>query len=77
MSLSTINGNFHIKLVIHVDIVFFLPPICVPDSKISKIFTCLQGIAETPRLMWRNPFRHWSTQSSISGQIDQNAPSQP
>ena len=36
-----------------------------------------QEIAETPRLMWRNPFRHWSTQRSISSQIDQNAPSQP
>ena len=27
--------------------------------------------------MLRNPFEHRSTQSAISGQIDQNAPSQP
>jgi len=45
--------------------------------KISKILTFLQGVVETSRLKWHNPFRHRSTQSAILGQIDQNAPGQP
>lgn len=37
----------------------------------------LKGIVGTPRSSWFNPFRHWSVWSTILGQNDQNAPSQP
>ena len=31
----------------------------------------------TSRSSWFNPFGHWSAQSAILGQNDQNAPDQP
>jgi len=45
--------------------------------KIPKILTFFHGAVETPTLTWRNPFGHWSTQSAVLGQINQNSPSQP
>ena len=36
-----------------------------------------QGTVGTSILTWYNSFGHWSTQSAILGQNDQNAPGQP
>ena len=51
--------------------------ICVPNLENFKILYFLCGVVETSRLMWRNSFRHQSTRSAISGQINQNAIGQP
>ena len=45
--------------------------------KNPKILFSLHGAARIARMMWRNPFRHWSTQSSCFSQNDQNTPGQP
>ena len=52
---------------------FICPWFACRTLKIPKIFSFLQGAVETSRLTWHNPFGHWSTQSAIAGQIDQNA----
>ena len=46
---------------VDVDTVVCPPLICVPNPKIPKILTILQGAVETARLTWRNPFGHQST----------------
>jgi len=50
---------------------------CEQDSENSKNINFFYGATETSKLTWRNPFGQWSTQSAISGQINQNAPGQP
>ena len=61
----------------YVDTVFYPLSICVSDLENSKILSFLHGAMETSRLKWHNPVGPRSTQSAISGQIDQNASSQP
>ena len=58
--------------------VFCPPLICMLDPENSKkILSFLPRAVEASRLMWHNTFGHWSNQSAILGQNDQNAPSQP
>ena len=58
-----------------VDTVFVYHRFAFQTSKISKILSFIHRATETSRLTWRNPFEHRSTQSAISDQFDQNAPS--
>ena len=57
--------------------IFFTLDLCAKLRKFKKILTFLHRAMETPRLTWYNLFEYRSTQSSILGQNDQNAPSQP
>ena len=57
-----------------VDIVFCLPSICVPNPKNSKNVKFSPGDHGNIQINMVYPFRHRSTQSTILGQNDQNAP---
>ena len=57
--------------------IFFTLDLCAKLRKFKKILTFLHRAMETPRLTWYNLFEYRSTQSSILGQNDQNAPGQP
>ena len=74
---KTKTNFFFFFLILGVDIVFCLPSICVPNLENFKILYFLRGVVETSRLTGRNSFRHQSTRSAISGQINQNAIGQP
>ena len=53
---------------------FFHPWFVCWTPKNPKILFSLHGAMRTARLMWRNPFGHWSNQSASFNQNDQNAP---
>ena len=44
---------------------FVYPWFACQTPKIPKILSSLHGVTGTSRLMWRNPFGHWSTWSAI------------
>ena len=60
-----------------VDTVFVRPQIACQTLENPKISFSLLGVTRTYIMAWHNPFGHWSAQSTILSQNDQNALGQP